>query len=103
MAIDTVDTVDTTDTIDTSTPMDLDDELFLTSMNSINLNSDKHTTKMAQKIKFSQNKCVSGPGGWLKNELIKFCIILDIPYNKNDTKAIFCKNIKKYLAKLKDN
>jgi hypothetical protein len=90
---------DTTDTLNISTPMDIDQ--VLTSMNSIDLNSDERKDKIAQKIKFNQNKCVSGSGGWLKNELIKFCIILDISYNKNDTKAILCNNIKEYFENQK--
>lgn len=87
------------------TPMEIDtpteptestinlDEL-LTSMNSMDLN--EHSDKISQKMKFNEKECVSGAGGWMKKELIKFCTILDIPYNKNDTKAILCKSIKEY-------
>lgn len=92
-------------TVDISTPMEIDtpteptestinlDEL-LTSMNSMDLN--EHSDKISQKMKFNEKECVSGAGGWMKKELIKFCTILDIPYNKNDTKAILCKSIKEY-------
>lgn len=92
--------LDTSTDLDTSThsrsDLDLNTSTDLDIDFKIDLNKSEREFKSEREREFKLKECVSGRGGWLKNELINFCTILKIPFSNNDSKGILCVKIKEY-------